>query len=168
MKTSIVAGAIAAVVVFAGVVYLAREPAAVEGGEAAAPADAAKSAEAVAPAAPVAVQPPGAPAPAPLVRPAVTDPRLAALMGDPNDDRVERIAGPDGRVIREIDSDPNSAGYRKPLREFSYAGDKVVAITAYKYFGGQTQVIRVAVTYKPDGSVDRYREETSYVDGKGG
>jgi hypothetical protein len=151
---------VAAAGVFAAVYFLARdreEPAA-----AVAPAPGiAEPGPAAAPAPPL-----GAPGEAPVARPTVTDPRLAALMGNPGDDLVERIAGPDGRVIREVDADPNSAGYRKPLRDFSYAGDKVVAITAYKYFGDQTQIVRAVVSYKPDGSVDEYREDTRYENGK--
>jgi hypothetical protein len=152
----VAAAAIVAVVgVFAAVYFFARDPA--EPVAASVPAPAVTESPAAIPPAPAAV------GEVPAVRPVATDPRLAALMGSPGDDRVELIPGPDGRVIREMDVDPNSAGYRKPLREYAYAGDKVVAITVYKYFGDQTQVIRVAVSYKSDGSVEHYREDTRYV-----
>ena len=162
MNRIAVAGVVAAAGVFAAVYYIAREPAT--------PA-AAADIHAPAPGAPQS-PPASAPAPAtpaasgPAVRPVATDPRLAALMGTPGDDRVELIAGPDGRVIREVDADPNSAGYGKPLREYSYAGERVVALTAYRYLGDHVQIVRAAVTYKADGTVDQYRETTQYDHGK--
>jgi hypothetical protein len=160
MKTSLVAGAVAVVAVFAGVVWFARDSAPDVAAGAPSPAGerpAAPASTEAKPAGPAASE-------APAVRPVFTDPRLLALVGAPGDDRVELIAGPDGRVIREVDMDPNSAGYRMPLREYAYAGDRIAAIVVYRYFGAQTQVIRAQVTFKSDGSVDRYREETRYID----
>ena len=52
------------------------------------------------------------------------DPRLAALMVSPENALVEFVPGDHGQVIKEIDKDPNSPGYRKPLREYTYAGDR--------------------------------------------
>jgi len=163
----------AAVAVFAGVLWFARESA--ETDPTGAPqASASPEARADANSEPKASASPGPkaenspPARARAVpadraqRPAPTDPRLAALLGAPEDALVEYRAGPDGRVIQEIDDDPNSQGYRKPLREYSYAGDQLAVVTVYKYLGGQVQVIRAVATYKADGSVDQFRETTEY------
>jgi hypothetical protein len=162
MKKSLVAGGLAVAFVFAGVMYFARDPAP-EAATAALPPEKEGSAEPLKPAvpAPLPVSRSGTPP-----RPAPSDPRLAALMGSPADALIEYTVGDNGQVIKEIDNDPNSAGYRKPLREYTYAGDKLIALVAYRYLGGQVQIVRAIVTYKPDGSVDEYRESTSYDFGK--
>ena len=94
--------------------------------------------------------------------PATADPRLAILAVSPDNGLIEFVKAPDGKVIQEIDKDPNSPSFRKPLREYSYSGDQVVALTAYKYLGGQVQIIRTMVSYKPDGSVGQIKETTTY------
>jgi hypothetical protein len=71
-----------------------------------------------------------------------------------------------GKVIKEIDKDPNSPSFGKPLREYSYSADQVVGLTAYRYLGDQVQIVKTWVSYKPDGGVDEYRESTSYDYGK--
>ncbi|MEO8019838.1 MAG: hypothetical protein ABI769_18670 [Pseudomonadota bacterium] len=165
MRKALVGGGIAVVAVFAGVLYFARDPAP--------PSTAAdqRSVNEVAPAPAVTPTPapPGSRSAAPP-RPVPADPRLAALMVSPDNALMEFVAGDNGKVIKEIDNDPNSAGYRKSLREYTYVGDKVILLTAYRYLGDQVQVIKAAVTYKPDGSVDQYQESTSYqqaADAKG-
>jgi hypothetical protein len=161
VNKTLLAGGLGALAVFGAVIWFARErePARAEAERPAAEIPA----EAVA--APPPRERPSSVVPAGTVpnRPVPTDPRLAALMGAPDDSRVEYIAGADGRVIQEIDNDPASQGFRKPLREYLYAGDKVAGITVYKYLGTQVQVVRAMATYKPDGSVDAYRETTEYV-----
>lgn len=159
MKKWIVVGAIA-VAVFAGVIYFAKDSEE--------PPVAAQPADKNAPAEPVTAE---APAPVPATRsgtpprPVPADPRLAALMVSPDNGLIEFVPGDNGKVIREIDNDPNSAGYRKPLREYTYAGDRVVGLISYKYLGDQVQIVKALVSYKPDGSVDQYRESTSYEQG---
>jgi hypothetical protein len=162
MRKKLVAGGIAVVSVFAGVVYFARDPAR-ESANAVLPSEEEGRPEAVRPVVepPLPVSRSGTPP-----RPVTSDPRLAALMGSPDDALIEFTVGDNGKVIKEIDNDPNSAGYRKPLREYTYAGDKLIALVAYRYLGGQVQIVRAVVTYKPDGSVDQYRESTSYDFGK--
>jgi hypothetical protein len=158
MKGTIVAGGLALVAVFAGVYWIARDPL---------PADPAAATTAdAAPTGPAAGEPPS-PNPSaagrpPPIRATPEDPRLAALMGPPADPLIEYLPGPDGRIIKEIDRDPNSQGYSKPLREYLYADGRLIGVTAYKYLGSQVQVIRATVTYNPDGSVDDYREITEY------
>jgi hypothetical protein len=155
-KGTVVAGGIALVVVFAGVYWIARDP--LPAGPAATAADSA-------PTEPATAEPPSSANPASRpspIRATPEDPRLAALMGPPADPLIEYLPGPDGRIIKEIDRDPNSQGYSKPLREYLYADGKLIGVTAYKYLGNQVQVIRASVTYKPDGSVDDYREITEY------
>lgn len=157
MSGKVVAGVMVAVAVFGAVVYFAREP----GGRdvpVASPEAAAAPAESPAREAPLSV----VPADAAPNRPTSSDPRLTALIGAPGNAVVEYIAGPDGRVIQEIDNDPSSQGYRKPLRDYLYAGDKLAGVTTYHYLGTQVQVRRALVTYKPDGSVDELREMTDY------
>ncbi len=89
------------------------------------------------------------------------DPRLAALLVSPRSDLIEFVVGDDGQVIREIDQDPSSLGFKKPAREYTYSRGKVVGLTAYRYLGDYVEITRIAVSYKPDGSVDRYFESTS-------
>jgi hypothetical protein len=101
--------------------------------------------------------------PTPQTRSAVpADPRLDALQVSADNGLIEFMAGPDGRVIMELDKDPNSIGFRKPLREYTYSGDRVVGLVAYQYFSDHVQVTRTAVSYKPDGSVDEYRQTTEH------
>jgi hypothetical protein len=160
MKGRFVAGGVAVAAVFIGVYWLARDPAPlvpdpVTPAQPLVPLDAAP--EPAIDAATSVPQQQVAPR-----RPSVADPRLAALMGQPDHPLVEYLSDPEGRLIREIDNDPNSQGYRKPLREYLYAGDRVVAIVVNTYLGNQVQIIRASVTYKPDGTVDQYRETTEY------
>jgi hypothetical protein len=89
------------------------------------------------------------------------DPRLAALMVSPDNGSIEFVVGSDGKVITEIDKDPTSLGFKKPLREYIYSADKVIGLTAFQYFVDHVQISRTAVSYKPDGSVDQYLESTS-------
>ena len=160
MRKTLVAGAVAVVAVFAGVMYFARDPAQPSPTDqrpaAAAPAEAVKPATA----------PPPVSRSAAAKRPVPSDPRLAALMVSPDNGLIEFFPDADGRVIKEIDNDPASAGYRKPLREYTYAGDKVIRLVVYKYLGNQVQTIKADIVYKPDGSVDQYQESTSYEHGK--
>jgi len=162
MKKEIIVGAVAVAAVFAGVLYYAKD-AGDESSATASPDEQTSVPEpkTVANELPTPVARAGTPA-----RPATSDPRLAALMVSPASALIEFVPDADGRVIKEIDKDPNSPGYKKPLREYMYAGDKVVGLTSYKYLGDQVQVLKVAVTYKPDGSVDKYIESTSYDFGK--
>lgn len=83
-------------------------------------------------------------------------------MVSPDNGLIEFVPDSNGKVIKEIDNDPNSLGYRKPLREYSYAGERVVRLVSYHYLGNQVQIVQADVSYKPDGSVDHYREATSY------
>ena len=83
-------------------------------------------------------------------------------MVTPDNGQIEFVKGGDGRVIQEIDKDPNSLGFRKPLREYTYSGDKVVGLTSYRYLPEQVEITRIAVSYKPDGSIDQYRDSMSY------
>lgn len=89
------------------------------------------------------------------------DPRLAALTVSPPSDLIEFIVGADGKVIKEIDQDPSSLGFKRPSREYTYANGRVVALTAYRYFGDHVEITKIAVSYKPDGSVDQYMESVS-------
>ena len=164
MRKSWVASGIALVAVFAGVIYFSRHDA-----PPAAQATPEQKDDAALPAAPVPDAPPLkilSPNELPARPPVPADPRLRALMVSPDNGLIEFVAGPDGKVLKELDKDPNSPGFRKPLREYRYSGDRVVGLTAYQYLGDQVQVVRTAVSYKPDGSVDQYRESTSYDYGK--
>jgi len=168
MRKGLIVGAIAVAAVFAGVLYFAKEA----GDESPATAAAAGETNVAGDAKTPAATPAASAQPAPVARagtparPVTSDPRLAALLVSPANALIEFVPDADGRVIQEIDKDPNSPGYKKPLREYMYAGDKVVGLTSYKYLGDQIQVTRVALTYKADGSVDKYQESTSYDFGK--
>jgi len=164
MRKTWIAGAIAVVAVFAGVVWFAGRTGTdeVSGG---------KAETARQPGEPVEYAKPAGPAPlttraSASARPKVDDPRLAALMVSPDNGLIEYLADPEGRVIREVDNDPNSIGYRKPLREYSYAGDKVIRLVKYLYTGNEVQTVTADVIYKADGSIDQYRESTGYTYGK--
>ena len=92
------------------------------------------------------------------------DPRLAALAVSPPNDLLEFVTDGNGNVIAEIDKDPASISFKKPLREYTYAGDRVIGLTAYRYLPDQVEISRTRVAYKPDGSVDEFAQATSYSD----
>ena len=100
------------------------------------------------------------------LKPVPPDPRLAALMVSPDNDLIEFVRGSDGKVITEIDKDPSSPGFKKPMREYMYSRGKVIGLTAYRYLPDHVEISRTAVSYKPDGSIDRYAESTSDESGK--
>jgi hypothetical protein len=164
MNKSVVAGVIAAAAVFAGVIYFERGPAQSASLQDA-PAKAATTPE-------EAAKPPTPTGPGlvssstPPPRPASVDPRLAALMVSPNNAQIEYFSDPEGRVIKEIDKDPNSPGFGKPLREYTYAGNRVIRLATYHYLGSQLQVVTADVVYKADGSIDQFRESTRYEEEK--
>lgn len=72
--------------------------------------------------------------------------------------------GENGKVIAEIDKDPASISFKKPLREYTYAGDRVIGLTTYRYLPDQVEIGRTRVSYKPDGSVDDLVQATTYND----
>jgi len=156
MNKGIIVGAIAFFAVFAGVWWYAAD----HGDAPKSTAEPAKTA--AAPAAGSPASPPVNSRTDPTGRPAPADPRLAALMVSPDNGVIEFVKGPDGRVIQEIDQDPNSLGFKKPLRQYVYVGDKVAGLTTYRYHADQVEVIHTRVSYKPDGGVDRYDETTSF------
>lgn len=98
-------------------------------------------------------------------RPIPADPRVAAMQPSPDNGLIEFVRGPAGKVISEIDNDPGSLSYRKPLREYMYSGDQVIGLISYRYMGDQIEITKTAVAYKPDGSVDNYKQDTSYATG---
>jgi hypothetical protein len=166
MNRTLIAAGIAAVAVFGAVYWFARPaaespaPAAI-GAEQTAPAAAATAAPAAsdnAPAGPSRTDASGRPAP--------VDPRLAALVGAPGNPLVEYVADREGRVIVEINKDPSSARRGKPLREYTYRDGRLAGVVVYRPLGNQVQVVRADVTYKPDGSVDQFRENTTYEGGQ--
>src|SRR5262245_1741121 len=57
----------------------------------------------------------------PVAKQIPSDPRLRDLMVSADNGLIEFVKGPDGKVIKEIDKDPNSLGFKKPLREYTYA-----------------------------------------------
>jgi hypothetical protein len=171
MNKSMVIGAIAVAAVFGAVLYFASDrtdeiPAAMEAAtEAPAPAaDARAPAEPLRSTSGLPIDP--AARNNAVSRPAPSDPRLAALAVSPDNGRIQFITGPDGRVIQEIDNDQGSPSFKKPLREYMYAGERVVGLTRYQYLGDKVQVTKTLVSYKPDGSVDRFDESTGYQQAK--
>lgn len=164
MNKGLVAGALAVVAVFAGVVYFARDAAK----EPAGPIDVAKQAALPAQEVRPTAMPTAPRGGAPAQRPAPPDPRLALLMVSPDDSLIEFVADPEGRVIKEVDNDAASPSYRKPLREYTYAGTRVVRLVKYQYGGEQTQIVTADVIYRLDGAVGDYRETTRYEDAQPG
>lgn len=164
MNRNIVLGAISAVAVFAGVLYFAgdfRDETPVK-----APPVKTENIklEPVISAAP----PPAVSKSATASRPATSDPRLAALMTSPDNGLIDFYTDSEGRVIKEIDNDPGSPGFGRSLREYTYAGDRVIRLVVYRYLGDQVQTVTADVTYKADGGVDRYEEKTRHEFGKAG
>src|SRR5262245_61237587 len=95
---------VVAAAVFGGVWYLAGGRADDGAAKQAAPvAEKAPDEAAEAQPAPVPISPAD-----PKGRPVPADPRLAALMVSPENALIEYVKGPDGRVITELDNDPNS------------------------------------------------------------
>lgn len=167
MKKSIVIGVLAIAGFVAAVVYLGhdaaspskatREPASAPAGRAAGAASASGASAAAG------TQSGAGPSAAGRSDPnaAPPDPRLAVLAISQDNGLIQFVRLPDGRVITEIDKDPASPSYGRTLREYLYAGDKVVGLTAYRYLGDHTEINKTMVAYKPDGSVDRFAQSTS-------
>jgi hypothetical protein len=166
MRKTLVVGAAVLAAVAAAFVYVARDASTDTSAKSASPSDAEVQAErttrdegtqlesaAHADAAPQPVRSTSAPLPA--------DPRLAAFAVSPDNGLIEFVVGADGKVIAELDKDPGSRSFKKPLREYTYSGDRVIGLTSYQYFGDRVEVTRTSVSYKPDGSVDQYLESRS-------
>lgn len=164
MKKSTAIGAICVLAAFAGVLYIAKD---FKDDSAAKDVPAKSGVKPTEPVNPVAARPPVSKSTV-ASRPATSDPRLAALMVSPDNSLIDFFADPEGRVIKEIDNDPNSPSFGRSLREYTYAGDKVIKLVVYRYLSGQVQVVTADVVYKPDGSIDRYEESTRYEDGNAG
>jgi len=158
MNKSVIAGVVAAVAVFAGVVYFesgSAQKVSIDDASAKAATPVAEAAKPPTPTGPGLV-----PSSTPPPRSTAVDPRLVALMVSPNNAQIEYLSDPEGRVIKEIDKDPASPGFGKPLREYTYAGKQVIRLVTYHYLGDQVQVVTADVVYKPDGSVDQFHEST--------
>lgn len=169
MNRTMVAGALAVVAVFAGVIYFARDSADESAAESAAAVEAGDAS------ARPAAQPAGSASGRPIdpasrttaaSNPVPYDPRLAGLAVSQDNGLIQFIVGSDGKVIQEVDNDPNSPGYKKPTREYLYAGDQVVGLTQYRYLGDQVEITKTLVSYKPDGSVDQFNETIDYQERK--
>jgi hypothetical protein len=161
MNRSLVTGLVAAVAVFGGTLWFMRDPA--DGSKAAPAANAREQARA---ATPPGIAPPAMSPGSAASRPTSTDPRLAALIGAPSGALVDFLLDAEGRLIKEMDSDPGSPGYRRPLREYTYMGDKVIRLVKYQYNGNETQIITADIVYRPDGSIDQYHQTTSREPGR--
>ena len=90
------------------------------------------------------------------------DPRLVTLEVSPEDGLIKFVRGPDTESSPKSTRIPNSLGFRKPKREYTYSDGKVVGLTSYRYYPDHVEVSRTAVSYKPDGSIDKYEESTTY------
>jgi hypothetical protein len=167
VKNPVILGALFVGAFIAAVLYLKPDPANPPASTAATASHEQASAE---PAKPAKVSPrsrtsnamPSSPRPAGSSQ-VPPDPRLVALEVSPEDGLTEFVRGPDDRVIAEIDKDPNSLGFQKPRREYTYANGRVVGLTAYRYYPAYVEISRTAVSYKPDGSIEKYEESTSQV-----
>jgi hypothetical protein len=106
---------------------------------------------------PVAAPPPPLSGPPP--RPRFEDPRLASMVESPQGSRVEWVPDPQGRLMREMDADPASPGYRKPLRDYLYNGERVTQITRYRYQDdGQVEISTARIAYAADGSLEQVQQ----------
>ena len=83
-------------------------------------------------------------------------------MVSPDNGLIEFVVGPEGKVIREIDNDPNSPGFRKPLREYTYAGDRGGRLVSYHYSATRCRSSRPSRHLQADGSIDQFHESTDY------
>lgn len=95
---------------------------------------------------------------------AAPDPRLEVFRVSPDNGLIGFVTGDNGQIIQEIDKDPNSFGYGKSAREYLYAGDRVVGLTAYQYLGYTVQVTKTMVAYDSDGSVRDFQESTTFME----
>jgi hypothetical protein len=170
VRTLVVVGALTVAAFIAGIAYLRHDSA---DQPAATMQSAAGSAASAEPSVPVAGAPQASVSGSAPSEPRHTDskqtppdPRLAALSVSPDNGSIEFVRGSDGKVITEIDREPSSPGFGKPAREYMYSGDKVIGLTAYRYLPDHVEIERTSVSYKPDGSVDRYEASTSYEPGK--
>jgi len=159
MKRSLVAASLVVAAVLAGDFWLRSSPVSSKASSPVAPAS--KAVVAAAPSIP--------PAPAILrgsvaSRPAAPDPRLAMLIASSDGAPTDFLLDADGHLIKEVDSDRHSPTYRRPLREYTYAGDKLIRVVKYVYTGKQTLITQADLAYRPDGSIDQYRETTRRED----
>jgi hypothetical protein len=166
MNKAFIAGAVAVVAVFGAVIWFAGDRGEAPQATPVAADPAADKAAAPEPLRSTSGLPVEAPKAADAARTVPADPRLAALAVSPDNGLIKFVTGDNGKVIQEFDNDPNSPSYRKPLREYMYAGDRVVGLTSYQYQGDQVQISRTVVTYKSDGSIDQYQESMSHESGK--
>jgi hypothetical protein len=158
MKRSLVAASLVVAAVLAGAFWLRSSPRSTVSSPAAATRESA-----------VTAAPSISPAPTIMrgsvaSRPATPDPRLAALISSSDGTPADFLLDADGHLIKEVGSDRHSPSYRRPLREYTYVGDKLIRLVKYIYTGKQTQIIQADLAYKPDGSIEQYRETTRHED----
>lgn len=71
---------------------------------------------------------------------------------------VEFIKNTQGQVIRELDQDPTSPSFKKPLSDYGYQNGKVNSVTRYEYNAGLVTIYRLQVAYDAAGNIVDFRE----------
>ncbi len=87
-----------------------------------------------------------------------TDRRLANLIVEKDNPMVEYVYDEGGFIIKEIDKEPSSISYKKPLKLYQYKNGKVVKIEKYEYFSTETHITTIDAAFNDDGSIQDYRE----------
>jgi hypothetical protein len=156
MKRLLVAVSLVTAAVLAGAFWLRSSPVRSTVSSSAATSESAVAAAPLIPPAPVIMRGSAA------SRPATPDPRMAALISSSDGAPADFLLDADGHLIQEVGSDRRSPSYRRPLREYTYVGDKLIQLVKYSYTGNQTQIIQADLVYSPDGSIAQYRETTRH------
>ncbi len=91
----------------------------------------------------------------------VTDRRLANLIVEKDNPMVEYVYDESGLIIKEIDKEPSSISYKKPLKLYQYKNGKVVKVEKYEYFSTETHITTIDAAFNDDGSIQDYRETTN-------
>ncbi len=87
---------------------------------------------------------------------------LAAKLALSEDNgKIEFVKDAQGVVIKELDQDPASISFQKPLREYGYLNGKVNSVTRYEYNSGKVTAHKLQVTYDSAGELSDYRESSA-------
>lgn len=90
---------------------------------------------------------------------------LAAKLALSEDNgKIEFVKNAQGEVIKELDQDPASISFQKPLREYGYLNGKVNSVIRYEYNSGKVTAHKLQVAYDSAGKVSDYRESSTIND----
>lgn len=89
---------------------------------------------------------------------------VAKLALSEDNGKIEFVKNTQGVIIKELDQDPASISFQKPLREYGYLNGKVNSMTRYEYSSGKVTAYKLHVAYDSAGEVSDYRESSTTHD----